>query len=124
MPTRKKIKPDESQLGTLFTLFLMLSLLILIPAVILQRQYGYLWIDIIENKVFNITPYLLLTISLILSIVASIYSYVLNLYYIPGIQPDSFLVSMDFGVLGSFIVSMLFSLIVIWYIPLILQIIV
>jgi hypothetical protein len=87
----------------------------------LQRQYGYLWSDVTSNKPFNFIPHLLITVSTVCALVASIYSYVVNLYVVPGIQPDSFLVSMDFGILGSFIVSILVSLIIIWYVPLGLQ---
>jgi len=111
-------------IGYITTLFLIFSLLCLVPALLLQRQNEYLFQNITSNKLFNIVPYFLLTICLIFAITASIYSYVINLYFIPGIQPDSFIVSMDFGILGSFVISIIFSMIIIWYIPLLITMII
>lgn len=109
-------------IGYITSLFLIFSLLVLIPALLLQRQNNYLFQNITSNKLFNIIPYFLLTICLIFTITASIYSYIINLYFVPGIQPDTFIVNMDFGILGSLIVSVLFALIIIWYVPLIIEI--
>ena len=108
-------------IGYITTLFLIFSLLVLIPALLLQGQNEYLFQNITSNKLFNIIPYFLLTICLVFAITASIYSYMINLYFVPGIQPDTFITTMDFGILGSLIVSVLFALIIIWYVPLIIE---
>jgi len=101
---------------------LTLSVLILIPAFIIYRSYGHPWIDVTSDSVSNIVPYLLLTTSVILAMTSSFFSYVVNLYSVPGIQPDSYLVSMNYSFLGSFIVSMSASLFVIWFAPFVIQI--
>ena len=101
---------------------LTLSVLILIPAFIIYRGYGHPWIDVTSDSVSNIVPYLLLTTSVILAMTSSFFSYVVNLYSVPGIQPDSYLVSMNYSFLGSFIVSISASLFVIWFAPFVIQI--
>jgi len=98
--------------------FFTVSILILIPAFMIQKGYGHPWIDVSPDEISNIVPYLLLTTSVVFSMTSSFFSYVVNLYSVPGIQPDSFLVSMDFKILGSFIVSMSLSLVIIWFTPL------
>jgi predicted AlkP superfamily pyrophosphatase or phosphodiesterase len=116
------ISSKRYTIGYITSLFLIFSLLCLVPALLLQRQNKYLFQNITSYKLSNIIPYFLLTICLIFAITASIYSYIVNLYFVPGIQPDTFIVTMDFGILGSFIVSILFALIIIWYVPLIIEI--
>lgn len=98
-----------------------LSVLTLVPALIILKGVGRPWIDVTSGEVSNIVPYLLSTTSVILAITSSCFSYVVNLYSVPGIQPDAFLVSMDYKILGSFIVSMSLSLVIIWFAPLIIQ---
>jgi len=96
----------------------LLSILILIPASVIYRGYGHPWVDVTSDKVSNIVPYLLLATSVVLAMTSSFFSYIVNLYSVPGIQPDSYIVSMNYSVLGSFIVSMNVSLIIIWFSPL------
>lgn len=96
----------------------LLSILILVPAFVIYRGYGHPWIDVTSDKVSNIVPYLLLATSVVLAMTSSFFSYIVNLYSVPGIQPDSYIVSMNYSVLGSFIVSMNVSLIIIWFAPL------
>ncbi len=100
----------------------LLSILVLVPALIIQRKYGHPWIDVSSDNVSDIVPYLLTTTSVVLAMTASFFSYVVNLYSVPGIQPDSYLVSMHYSILGSFIVSMSLSLIIIWFAPLFVQV--
>ncbi len=100
----------------------LLSLLILVPAFIVYRGYGHPWVDITSDTVSQIVPYLLLATSVVLAMTSSFFSYIVNLYSIPGIQPDSYIVSMNYSVLGSFIVSMNVSLIIIWFTPLGIQV--
>ena len=101
----------------------MLSILILVPAFIIYRNYGHPWIDVTSDTISHIVPYLLMATSVVLAMMSSFFSYVVNLYYVPGIQPDSFIFSMNYSILGSFIVSMSLSLIVIWFSPLCIQVI-
>jgi len=96
----------------------LLSILILVPAFVIYRGYGHPWIDVTSDKVSNIVPYLLLATSVVLAMTSSFFSYIVNLYSVPGIQPDSYIVSMNYSILGSFIVSMNVSLIIIWFAPL------
>jgi len=100
----------------------LLSILILAPAFIIYRNYGHPWIDVTSDTISNIVPYLLLTTSVVLSMMSSFFSYVVNLYSVPGIQPDSYIFSMNYSILGSFIVSMSLSLIIIWFSPLCIQV--
>jgi len=100
----------------------LLSTLILIPAFIVYRNYGHPWIDVTSDTKSNIVPYVLLTTSAVLSMTSSFFSYVVNLYSVPGIQPDSYIVSMNYSFLGSFIVSMSLSLTIIWFAPLCIQV--
>jgi hypothetical protein len=108
----------EYKLAYIPILFLFLALLILIPALILQRNYGYFRVEISPGNLSNIVPSLLMNTGVIFAICASFYSYIVNLYAVPGIQPDSFLTAMDFGILGSFLISISLSLILLWYAPL------
>jgi predicted AlkP superfamily pyrophosphatase or phosphodiesterase len=98
-------------------IFYSLSVLILIPALAIHKKYGYPWIDISSDRISNIVPSLLLTTSVVLAMISSIFSYIVNLYSLPGVQPDSFLVSMHYSILGSYFVSISLSLIIFWYTP-------
>ena len=102
-------------------IFLFLSVLTLIPALVLQKNYGYFAVEISPGNLSNIIPSLLMNTGVIFAIAASFYSYIVNLYAVPGIQPDSFLTAMDFGILGSFLISISLSLIILWYAPLALR---
>jgi len=102
----------------------MLSILTMVPAFIVLRGVGHPWIDVNSKELSNIVPYLLSITSVILAMISSFFSYVVNLYSVPGIQPDSYLVSMDFRILGSFIVSMSLSLVIVWFAPLIVQVLI
>ncbi|MGD2201194.1 MAG: alkaline phosphatase family protein [Candidatus Bathyarchaeota archaeon] len=99
-------------------IFFFLSAITLIPALILRRDYGFSILEISSEELPNLVPFILMTTSVVSAIGASIYSYIVNLYAIPGVQPDAFLVAMDFGILGSFLVSISIVLIFLWYIPL------
>jgi len=101
----------------------LLSILILVPAFLIYRNYGHPWIDITSDTISHIVPYLLLATSVVLAMMSSFFSYVVNLYSVPGIQPDSYIFSMNYSILGSFIVSMSLSLILIWFAPLFIQVI-
>jgi hypothetical protein len=59
-------------------------------AFIIYRGYGHHWINVTSDSVYYIVPYLLLTTSVILAMTSSFFSYVVNLYSVPGIQPDSY----------------------------------
>jgi len=110
------------KLSYITLIFFLLSILILFPALAIHKNYGYPWIYISTDKISNVTPSMLLTTSVVLSMISSIFSYIVNLYSLPGIQPDSFLVSMHFSVLGSYFISISLSLIIFWYAPLGIQI--
>jgi len=112
------IEYTEYKLAYIPTLFLFLAIIILIPALILQKNYGYFTVEISPGNLSNIVPSLLMNTGVIFAICASFYSYIVNLYAVPGIQPDSFLTAMDFGILGSFLISISLSLIILWYAPL------
>ena len=103
-------------------IFLFLSLASLIPAVLLKKDYGFAILEISPQELPNLTSFILMTSSVIFAIGASFYSYIVNLYAIPGIQPDAFLVAMDYGILGSYIVSVSLTLVIIWYAPIIVRI--
>ena len=111
----------EYKLAYIPTIFLFLALFILIPALILQKNYGYFTVEVSPGNLSNIVPSLLMNTSVILAICASFYSYIVNLYAVPGIQPDSFLTAMDFGILGSFLISISISLMIFWYMPLVVR---
>jgi len=111
----------EYKLAYIPTIFLFLAIIILIPALILQKNYGYFRVEISPGNLSNIVPSLLMNTGVIFAICASFYSYIVNLYAVPGIQPDSFLTAMDFGILGSFLISISLSLIILWYAPLVVR---
>jgi predicted AlkP superfamily pyrophosphatase or phosphodiesterase len=99
-------------------IFFFLALVTLVPALILRKDFGFSVLEISSADLPNLVPFLLMTVSVIFAIGSSFYSYIVNLYAIPGIQPDAFLVAMDFGILGSFLISVSLSLIILWYAPL------
>lgn len=115
------VEYTEYKLAYIPTIFLFLAIIILIPALILQKNYGYFTVEISPGNLSNIVPSLLMNTGVIFAICASFYSYIVNLYAVPGIQPDSFLTAMDFGILGSFLISISLSLIILWYAPLALR---
>ncbi len=98
-------------------IFFFLALVTLVPALILRKDYGFSVLEISSADLPNLVPFLLITVSVVFSIGSSFYSYIVNLYAVPGIQPDAFLVAMDYGILGSFLISISLSLIVLWYAP-------
>jgi len=118
------IEYPDYRISYITLIFLILSLVILIPALLLLRHHTFGLIDVSPNTLSDIVPSLLLTSSTIFAIGSSFYSYIVNLYSVPGIQPDSFLVAMDFGILGSFLVSISLTLFILWYLPIIARLII
>jgi len=119
--TPKFVEYPRYTLAYIPMIFLFLSVLTLIPALVLQKNYGYFTVEVSPGHLSNIIPSLLMNTGVIFAIAASFYSYIINLYAVPGIQPDSFLTAMDFGILGSFLISISLSLIILWYAPLLLR---
>ena len=116
--TPKFVEYPKYNVAYIPMIFLFLSVLTLIPALVLQKNYGYFTVEVSPGHLSNIIPSLLMNTGVIFAIAASFYSYIINLYAVPGIQPDSFLTAMDFGILGSFLISISLSLIALWYAPL------
>jgi predicted AlkP superfamily pyrophosphatase or phosphodiesterase len=105
-------------------LFLVLSILILIPGYMTLRSMNSHVIVVTGGQMNNIIPSMLFALSGVLSIGASFYSYIVNLYRVPGIQSDAILVAMDFGVLGSFLISISLVLLLLWYLPWVVRIVI
>jgi len=109
------------RLSYIAVLFFFVSILTLFTALYLQKNYRLLWFDIPTKRIWGIAPSLLMIISLVFALSSAFYTHIANLYAIPGIQPDAFLVSSDFGILGSFIVSLPIAFLIILFIPWIIQ---
>ncbi|NIU84378.1 MAG: hypothetical protein GWN64_13120, partial [Candidatus Thorarchaeota archaeon] len=112
------------KLSYITLIFLILALLLLIPSLLSLRNVQGLEPAVSTDPWSSIVPLLLFTSSTLFAIASSFYSYIVNLYNIPGIQPDSFLVAMDFGILGSFLVSIILCLIILWYLPLLVRMVI
>jgi len=112
------------KLSYIALIFLVLSILLLLPALLSLRNLQGLEPAVSTEPWSSIVPLLLFTSSTLFAIASSFYSYIVNLYNVPGIQPDSFLVAMDFGILGSFLVSIMLCLIILWYLPLLLRMVI
>jgi phosphonoacetate hydrolase len=121
-PVFIEYKPKLMSFLTL--IFFVLSLLSLIPVFLIQRGNDAPVIDVNAENFDKILPLGLSTFSVIFAMGASFYSYIVNLYSIPGIQPDSFLVAMDFGIVGSFLISFTLVLLILWYAPLLFRILI
>jgi hypothetical protein len=113
----KMVEYTTYSLSYIPIIFFFLALVTLVPALILRKDFGFSVLEISSEDLPNLVPFLLMTVSVIFAIGSSFYSYIVNLYAIPGIQPDAFLVAMDYGILGSFLISVSLSLIVLWYAP-------
>jgi hypothetical protein len=105
-------------------IFLVLTLLLLIPSLLSLRSVQGLEPAVSTDPWSSIVPLLLFTSSTLFAIASSFYSYIVNLYNVPGIQPDSFITAMDFGILGSFLVSIMMCLIILWYLPLLVRMVI
>ena len=112
----------DIDLSYLTLLFFGLSMVSLVPVLLMQKGFGEPVVEINAENLEGVLPLVLSTTSVVFAMGASFYSYVVNLYGIPGIQPDSFLVAMDFGVVGSFLISFSLVLVVFWYAPLVVRV--
>lgn len=117
------IEYPRTGISYITALFFLLSVSSLVPTLMIWRSQGGETLEISKDSHLNFVPLVLLTSGVIFATSSSLYSYILNLYSIPGVQPDSFLVAMDFGILGSFLISFLFVLVILWYAPMIFRIV-
>jgi hypothetical protein len=115
--TPKFIEYPKVEISYVTLLFLFLSVVSLLTSMTFWLDQRRHILEISRDNLTDIVLLLLLTMSVVFAYSSAFYSYILNLYAIPGIQPDSFLVAMDFGIVGSFLISFLLVLVILWYAP-------